>query len=217
MSRKISFCEVAKRLLDASIHGARALAADQGATALAAYERLLFVVRNCTELLSRRAAHHAWEINRGLLPIVQQTGQPIFATAFFAVIDLVSGTLSYGNAGHPPPLVLRAATGTVEALALADPEPAAGLVENFAYSHHQCEFLPGDKLLGYTDGLFEAVNSAGAMFGEEKLRSLIQRSAGLTCEKLIERLVAEVVAFTGRSDFDDDVCVLAVESVKNPA
>jgi sigma-B regulation protein RsbU (phosphoserine phosphatase) len=87
-------------------------------------------------------------------------------------------------------------------------------VENFPYTQYQCEFRPGDKLLGYTDGLFEAINSSGTMFGEEKLRALIQQGASLSCADLIDRLVKEVIAFTGRSDFEDDVCLLAVEFVK---
>jgi sigma-B regulation protein RsbU (phosphoserine phosphatase) len=155
------------------------------------------------------------EINRGLIPIVQQTGQPVFATAFFGVIDIKAGTLVYANAGHPPPLVLRASDSSVEPLALPNPEPAAGLIENFAYTQHQCMLKPGDKLLGYTDGLFEAANSTGTMFGEDKLRHLIDTAATTTCRELIDRLVGEVVAFTGRSDFDDDVCVLAVELARH--
>jgi sigma-B regulation protein RsbU (phosphoserine phosphatase) len=178
---------------------------------------LTALIRGLVEEIGPRVqdpSHVLGEINRGLLPIVEQTGQPVFATGFFGVIDVATGLLTYGNAGHPPPLVLRGATGKVEQLALKNPEPAAGLVENFAYTQYQCEFLPGDKLLGYTDGLFEALNSAGTMFGEEKLRALIQEGATLSCAGLIERIVKEVVAFTGRSDFDDDVCLLAVESVK---
>jgi sigma-B regulation protein RsbU (phosphoserine phosphatase) len=178
---------------------------------------LTALIRGLVEEIGPRVqdpSHVLGEINRGLLPIVQQTGQPVFATGFFGVIDIATGTLTYGNAGHPPPLVLRAGTSAIEQLALKNPEPAAGLVENFPYTQYQCEFRPGDKLLGYTDGLFEAINSAGAMFGEEKLRALIQQGATLSCAELIERIVKEVVAFTGRSDFDDDVCLLAVELVK---
>lgn len=175
---------------------------------------LTALIRGTVEEIGLRGqdpAHVLGEINRSLIPIVQQTGQPVFATAFFAVIDLAAQTLTYANAGHPPPLVLRANDGSMLPLTLRNPEPAAGLIERFQYSQHECAFYPGDKLLGYTDGLFEAVNSTGAMFGEEKLRELIQQSAGKTCRELIDQLVSEVVAFTGRKDFEDDVCVLAVE------
>ena len=155
------------------------------------------------------------EINRGLIPIVEQTGQPIFATAFYAVIDTAAGTLAYTNAGHPPPLVLRSATKSLNSLTIANPEPAAGLIDDFIYSTHTIEFHPGDTLLGYTDGLFEASNAADAMFGEKRLCDLITQCIGLNGRQLIDRLVGEVVAFTGRSTFDDDICALAVESTGN--
>jgi sigma-B regulation protein RsbU (phosphoserine phosphatase) len=155
------------------------------------------------------------EINRGLIPIIQQTGQPIFATAFYAVIDTAACTLSYANAGHPPPLILRSAVKTAESLNIADPEPAAGLIENFGYSARTVEFHPGDALFGYTDGLFEAGDADGAMYGEKRLRDLITRNIGLPGPRLIQCLCNEVVAFTGRSDFDDDICVLTVESTGN--
>ena len=152
------------------------------------------------------------EINHCLIPIVHQTGQPVFATAFYAIIDTAACTLAYANAGHPPPLLLHGPAQPVTSLAIPNPEPAAGLLEDFRYSTHTVEFRPGDTFLGYTDGLFEASNSAGAMFGEKHLREIIGQNLGLAGHELIVCLVKEVVAFTGRSDFDDDICVLTVES-----
>jgi len=152
------------------------------------------------------------EINQCLIPIIQQTGQPIFATAFYAIIDTSTGTLAYANAGHPSPIILREMSQNIVALNLNNPEPAAGLIESFPYSTHTIAFQPGDTLLAYTDGLFEANNAADTMYGEKRLRSLIGQNIGLPGEELILLLVKEVIAFTGRSDFDDDICVLTVES-----
>jgi sigma-B regulation protein RsbU (phosphoserine phosphatase) len=166
---------------------------------------------------ARDAAQVLGEINRALMPIVHQTGQPVFATAFYAVIDTVAHTLSFGNAGHPPPLVLRAGTGTVDQLALSDPEPATGLIEDFAYTSHHCVFAPGDVFLGYTDGLFEADDAAGNQFGEARLRAFLGRHTGTPGAALLEQLVNEIVAFTGHAHFDDDICALTVEAAaKNP-
>ena len=163
---------------------------------------------------ARDAAQVLGEINRALIPIVQMTGQPVFATAFYAVIDTATRTLSFGNAGHPPPLLLRAATGTVDQLALSDPEPATGLLDGFDYTSHECVFAPGDVFLGYTDGLFEAADAAGNEFGETRLRSFLAHHAGITGSALLEGLEKEVVAFTGHAHFDDDICALTVEAAK---
>ena len=99
----------------------------------------------------------------------------------------------------------------MDRLALADPEPAAGLVEGFPYSRHQAHFGPGDTLLGYTDGLFEATDAAGDQFGEDRLRSRVGSGLGKSAPALVESLVGEVVSFRGGAGFEDDLCVLAVE------
>ena len=152
------------------------------------------------------------EINHALAPILQKTGQPIFATAFFGVFDIVAQTLTYANAGHPPPFVLHRGDREVSRLAADDPEPAAGLMADFAYTRHTCSFRTGDALLGFTDGLFEAADATGQLFGEERLRSLVTEQLALTGSKLIDRIVGDIQAFTGRTDFEDDLCVVAVES-----
>ncbi len=152
------------------------------------------------------------EISRALLPIIKKTGQPLFATAFYGVIDTAAASLCYANGGHPAPLVRHGGDSEVVSLALADPEPATGLMEDFAYSSQTTPFQPGDTLLVYTDGIFEANNAAGDMFGEARLRDLFGQPAAESGGEMIDRLIREVLAFTGQREFDDDLCALAVES-----
>jgi len=176
---------------------------------------LTALIRGVVGELGERAGDPAYvlaEINRGLLPILHQTGQLVFASAFFGVIDLAAGTLVYSSAGHPPPFVLHRAPAAVEELALTNPEPAAGIVESFPYSRHTCAFEPGSVLIGYTDGLIEACNATDCMFGEQKVRALLLENSALSGPLLLDRLMADVKAFTGKGDFDDDLCLLAVES-----
>jgi sigma-B regulation protein RsbU (phosphoserine phosphatase) len=176
---------------------------------------LTALIRGVVEELDERASDPAQvigEINRGLMPIVEQTREPVFATAAFAVIDTESGTLSYSNAGHPWPLVRRGSAGSVDALVSPDPEPAAGLVKNFAYTSSTTSFDPGDCLLLYTDGLFEAGNADGEMFGVARLRQSVGRDFSAPGGEMIDRLIAEIRSFTGRSEFEDDICAIAVES-----
>ena len=173
------------------------------------------LIRGVVEEFAPHATHPALvlgEINRGLIPIIRQTGQPVFATAFYGVIDTAAATLSFANGGHPPPLILRGGTGAVDSLAYPSPEPAAGLMEEFVYTSSTVPFQPGDTLLAYTDGFFEASDAGGAMFGETRLRELLQHKSGRSGAELIDHLIGAVIAFTGRRDFDDDLCALAVES-----
>ncbi|MEO6245260.1 MAG: PP2C family protein-serine/threonine phosphatase, partial [Opitutaceae bacterium] len=176
---------------------------------------LTAMIRGVVEEMGARAidpVHVLAEINHSLVPIVEQIGQPVFATTFFGVIDTARHRLTYGNAGHPAPLVRHARSEPIARLAPADPEPAAGLLAEFAYTRHECEFHPGDLFLGYTDGVVEAANSAGTLFGEERLRALLTGARGLSGAELNERLLADVKSFSGHANFDDDVCLVAIEA-----
>jgi len=176
---------------------------------------LTALIRGVVEEMGERAQSPAAvlaEINRGLAPILRGTGQPVFATVFYGVIDLVSATLTHANAGHPPAFLVRHETGAVEQLTEASPEPATGLMEAFVYTERVCRFGSGDVLLAYTDGLFEATDREGTIFGNDRLRELIRENAAQPPARLVERLVAGVQSFTGRAEFDDDICVLAAES-----
>lgn len=152
------------------------------------------------------------EINRSLVPILEQTGQPVFATAFFGVIDTASRTFTYANAGHPPPLIRRLGHPAPVRLAPDDPEPATGLVDGFAYTKLECAFNPGDLFVGYTDGLIEAIDSAGTQFGEDGLQQLISLTPELDGPGIAERLLETVHTFSGREVFEDDVCIVTIEA-----
>ena len=100
----------------------------------------------------------------------------------------------------------------MESLGWDSPEPAAGLIGDFAYSCRTVPFGVGDTLLAYTDGFMEASNAEGAMFGHARLSGFLAARAGLGGHQLIAQLVDEIIAFSGRREFDDDLCAVAVES-----
>ena len=177
---------------------------------------LTALIRGVVEEMGARAAdpvHVLAEINHCLMPLIEQLGQPVFATVFFGVIDIARHTLTYGNAGHPAPLVRHANSEIIARLTPADPEPAAGLLADFTYTQHVCAFQPGDLFFGYTDGVVEAADATGALYGEEKLSALLTRSRSLSGAEVSDRLLAEVKSFSGHADFDDDVCLVAIEAM----
>lgn len=176
---------------------------------------LTALIRGVVEEFARRASSPALvlaEINHSLMPIIRQTGQPVFATAFYGIIDTAAATLTYANGGHPPPLIVHGATARIDSLQLESPEPAAGLLEGFVYASQSIPFNAGDTLLAYTDGFFEASNAEGAMFGDARLRSFLRAHAVVSGRVLIDLLVREIVRFTGREDFEDDLCAVTIES-----
>lgn len=176
---------------------------------------LTALIRGVVEEIGLRAddpAHVLAEVNRSLMPIIEHTGQPVFATVFFGVIDTAEKTLRYGNAGHPPPLLRHAATGLIQRLVPDDPEPAAGLLSDFHYTSGSCPFEAGDLLLGYTDGILEAANGTGTMFGEAPLCKILRETDRLTCGEIGDRVLKDVQQHCGCETFDDDVCLVLIQA-----
>ncbi len=127
-----------------------------------------------------------------------------FITALYVFLDLEAGTLTAASAGHPPPLLFRRATGEVEEL---PPGGAVlGRLRQAAYPEVAVPLAPGDRVLLFTDGIPEALNAAGEMFGEERLRAALLGSG--SAEATAAAIVAEVAAWRGRSAFDDDLTLV---------
>jgi sigma-B regulation protein RsbU (phosphoserine phosphatase) len=176
---------------------------------------LTALIRGVVGELGERAenpTHVLAEINHCLAPILERTGQPVFATAFFGVIDTVANTLTYVNAGHPAPIIRRGHSGSVLRLSSSNPEPAAGLIPNFSYTQQHCQFDAGDLLLGYTDGVIEAPNENGEFYGIQRLSLFLAQDVALGGEEVCARLVTELARYSGRAVFDDDVCLVTIES-----
>lgn len=175
---------------------------------------LTAMIRGVFQEMGPRAAdpaHVMSEINEALCPIAEQSGQPMFASAFFALVDLETRTLHYANAGHPPPILIRNGS-EIERLALADPEPAAGLMSRFVYSSGRTAFGPGDRLFAFTDGLIEATNASGFCFGEDRLCFLLGQCASAKFDGICTQLLRTVRDYSGGTGaLADDVCIVAME------
>jgi len=154
------------------------------------------------------------QINRGLLTLLGHTGDLVFVTAVYVVIDATTGKIDIASAGHPPPLHLKRRTGSVLSLIQAEgPGPALGLVSDPHYSRLETVLEPGDALLLFTDGLFEAANPAGEEFSRPRLQKVVNSLLSQPTVGLIDRLLAEIEDFQGNgaSGFDDDVCLVGVD------
>jgi len=134
--------------------------------------------------------------------------QLLFATVFYAVIDLRSGEVAFCNAGHPPPLVLRG-NGTVDAIRDVS-GVALGVVENFDYENGSFRVEVGDGLLIYTDGVTEATDAENRLFEESQLIKIAAGLAGLEPSEVIARVQTAVEAFVGDAPQFDDITMLAI-------
>jgi serine phosphatase RsbU (regulator of sigma subunit) len=134
--------------------------------------------------------------------------QSLFVTAFVGRLDLGSGEMEFGNAGHSPPYLLRA-DGSVEELASA-PQVALGVVSDHLYATGRTALAAGDALFLYTDGVVDELNPAGEQFSDERLRAHLEREAHSPVGPLVEGTMAVVQDFAGGRPQSDDVAVMAV-------
>jgi sigma-B regulation protein RsbU (phosphoserine phosphatase) len=133
--------------------------------------------------------------------LYRRTPPEKYATAVVAVIALDSGVLRYANAGHNPPLLIRAG-GAVEELA-ATGVPIA-LLPGAGYQAAELQLAPGDSLLLYTDGIVEANDPDGEEYGNDRLADLCRRHSQASCADLAAALDADLEAFVRGVPFADD-------------
>jgi len=126
----------------------------------------------------------------------------MFVTLFYAVLALDTGELTYANAGHNLPLLLRAGTGEVERLRKGG--MVLGVLEGARSEEYTLSLEPGDCLVLYTDGITEAFSPEGDIYGEERLRATIQSVADGSAEEVLEAIDNSVDAFVGDAAPSDD-------------
>jgi phosphoserine phosphatase RsbU/P len=132
-----------------------------------------------------------------------------YATFYFALYDDVEHVVTYTNAGHLPPLVVR--KQTVQQL---DPTgTVVGAFPSAAYGEQKIALEPGDILVAYTDGMVEPENVYGEMFGEERFRDLLLRHAGEDSNEIISRAMEAVVQWIGSSELQDDMTMLVARRI----
>jgi phosphoserine phosphatase RsbU/P len=130
-----------------------------------------------------------------------------FVTFFVGQYDEPSGNLSYCNAGHNPPLLLRS-DGAMERLL---PTGAAiGLVEHAEFLQSEVTLRKGDTLLLYTDGVVESWNPRKELFGQERLEAHLGESGNFNPQQLIQSLRNRIQAFTEGGSPTDDTTIVAI-------
>lgn len=131
----------------------------------------------------------------------------MFVTLVFIVLDLRTGVVAYSNAGHPPPVML----GAAGARFLPMPRGlVAGMQPDAAYGEREIAMAPGETLVLYTDGVTEAEDPKGSLYGEERLVEEIAKTQAGDAEALVREIRASVEKHAGGAAQSDDVTLLAI-------
>jgi len=148
--------------------------------------------------------HRMERLNRFLM---DRTGGEKYATVFYCLLEL-DGRLSYVNAAHCPPIVVRAGG---ELATLAATGMPVGLVETAEFGVAEERLAPGDKVVIYTDGVTEAQNAAGEFFGKKRLREIVTGHAGERCQAVHDAIQEAVTEFTEGAPQSDDITLVVLE------
>jgi sigma-B regulation protein RsbU (phosphoserine phosphatase) len=143
--------------------------------------------------------------------LCQDNDAAMFVTAFVGILDAGRGVLRYANAGHNPPVILRG--GEAEWLP-AGHGMALGVMRNVKFVAREADFKNGDYLLLYTDGVTEAMNENGEMFGEDRLLALMSDVAkgDIGARGAADAANSAVRSFAGGAEQADDITVLALRN-----
>ncbi len=134
--------------------------------------------------------------------------QGMFVTLLCGVYDVRSGRLDYASAGHPPAVLIR--EGSAQFLPLK-PGMVAGIMDDFSTRGQSVQLQAGDQLVFYTDGVTEAFNAAGDLYGDSRLLAELARHTGNTAAATTEALLRSVRAHAGQHPQSDDIAVLALK------
>ena len=130
-----------------------------------------------------------------------------FVTAFFCIYDPAGRSLTFARGGHSYPLLMR----NNEITELTSSGGFIGIMKNRSFQEISIKLEPRDRLVFYTDGLVEARNPYGEMYGEPRLVECLMKHSLISIESFIWKIFDSVIIFQAGKNFDDDVCLICMD------
>lgn len=133
-----------------------------------------------------------------------------FVTAFYGILDASNRTLSYSNAGHNPPLLIKAGG---ETRFVDHGEQPLGMFRETRYHEYHLILDPGDVLVLYTDGATEAESPAGEEFGRDRLAEAVKQSLNRPAHEMIASIQMTILEWTASVGASDDVTFFVIKAL----
>jgi sigma-B regulation protein RsbU (phosphoserine phosphatase) len=140
--------------------------------------------------------------------LCEQNPLDLFVTAFYGILNLDSGALSFANAGHNPPLLVKA-DGSIGHVPITG-GMAMGVSPGLAYAEGQLRLVAGDTLVLFTDGISEAMDREGREFTEERLIGSLSESHRQSVEIVMTTVIDAVGRFVAGAPQSDDITCMVV-------
>jgi phosphoserine phosphatase RsbU/P len=135
------------------------------------------------------------------------TGADQYLTAVFGVFDAGTGDFRYVNAGHLPPVFLRR-NGAIEKPDLAN--VVIGVLPDMPFDVYDNRLEQGDSVYLYTDGVTEALNAEGELYGDQRFESFLTKRVDLSPDSMCEQVRRELAAYTAATEQSDDITLVGI-------
>ena len=162
------------------------------------------LIKSCAD----RESDVAKILTRANAELCENNDAEMFVTCWMGILNFKTHTVSFANAGHNPPLV-RHKDGTFEYFKSRPGFVLAGM-EGVKYRSGELELLPGDEIFLYTDGVTEAANAENVLYGDDRLKAVLDRLAGAGAKEICLGVKRDVDAFVGETPQFDDMTMLCL-------
>lgn len=140
--------------------------------------------------------------------LCQESVNDMFVTVFYGILNIHTGMVTYSNAGHNPPILMKK-DGTVSLLPITN-DLILGAVNEIPFHEKEIKLSPGDNLFLYTDGVTEAMNTNDELYSEQRLLESCQHLLGNTPEEIVKRITETVGDFVVGAIQSDDITLLSI-------
>jgi len=140
--------------------------------------------------------------------LCQESVNDMFVTAFYGILNLYTGQVSYCNAGHNPPVVIRKG-GDISFLPLTH-DLILGAIPDTTFHEKEVTLMPGDSLFLYTDGVTEAMNLRRELFGDKQLLDVCRYMADISPQEMVTTITQTIDTYTFGTVQSDDISLLSI-------
>lgn len=141
--------------------------------------------------------------------LTRESFDSMFVTLFYGVFDTTTGIITYINAGHNPPYIIKA-DGTIHELPHSK-NICMGVLEEYNYQADEYKLEHGDTIVTFTDGVTEACDTSDKLYGEARLETLLSTLANKTAEDIAIAINEDVAQHANGAEQSDDITILILK------
>jgi serine phosphatase RsbU (regulator of sigma subunit)/CHASE2 domain-containing sensor protein len=135
----------------------------------------------------------------------------MFVALLYAVLNKDEKRLGMCSAGQTQPILLSAKTGEATLIETEGDAFPLGIIDDADYQETKLQLDSGDLAIFYTDGVVEAMNKKGKMYGFDRFLEVIKGNSGLDADKFLEKLINDINSFVGKAEQHDDLTIVVIK------